>query len=97
MKAFYAEGFLFCPQSASSLRSIFKRYFEKKIDKVSGCLYNYKLSGNGILLLAPLAQLVEQLTLNQWALGSSPRWRTIKTSCTGGFLFAVKKLRRFYR
>lgn len=27
---------------------------------------------------APLAQLVEQLTLNQWAPGSSPRWRTNK-------------------
>ena len=26
---------------------------------------------------APLAQLVEQLTLNQWVLGSSPRWCTI--------------------
>ena len=28
------------------------------------------------LLHAPLAQLVEQLTLNQWVLGSSPRWCT---------------------
>ena len=27
-------------------------------------------------LYAPLAQLVEQLTLNQWVLGSSPRWCT---------------------
>ncbi len=26
---------------------------------------------------APLAQMVEQLTLNQWVRGSSPRWRTI--------------------
>ena len=26
---------------------------------------------------APLAQMVEQLTLNQWVLGSSPRWCTI--------------------
>ena len=25
---------------------------------------------------APLAQMVEQLTLNQWVLGSSPRWCT---------------------
>ena len=38
--------------------------------------------GPPILLLsrrityAPLAQLVEQLTLNQWVLGSSPRWCT---------------------
>ena len=31
-----------------------------------------------LLLLAPLAQLVEQLTLNQWVLGSSPRWCTTK-------------------
>ena len=29
------------------------------------------------LIYAPLAQLVEQLTLNQWVLGSSPRWCTI--------------------
>ena len=29
-------------------------------------------------LNAPLAQLVEQLTLNQWVLGSSPRWCTIR-------------------
>ncbi len=27
-------------------------------------------------LYAPLAQMVEQLTLNQWVLGSSPRWCT---------------------
>ena len=27
---------------------------------------------------APLAQLVEQLTLNQWVLGSSPRWCTFR-------------------
>lgn len=41
---------------------------------------------------APLAQLVEQLTLNQWVLGSSPRWRTIlffgyKTLQLQGFNF----------
>ena len=30
------------------------------------------------LIYAPLAQLVEQLTLNQWVLGSSPRWCTKK-------------------
>ena len=30
----------------------------------------------GDCLYAPLAQLVEQLTLNQWVLGSSPRWCT---------------------
>ena len=35
-----------------------------------------------------IGQLGEQLTLNQWVLGSSPRWRT-KTSdfIIGGFLF----------
>ena len=27
-------------------------------------------------MYAPLAQMVEQLTLNQWVLGSSPRWCT---------------------
>ncbi len=34
-------------------------------------MFSFEGTGN-----APLAQLVEQLTLNQWALGSSPRWRT---------------------
>ena len=29
-----------------------------------------------VLVYAPLAQMVEQLTLNQWVLGSSPRWCT---------------------
>ena len=29
-----------------------------------------------LTITAPLAQLVEQLTLNQWVLGSSPRWCT---------------------
>ena len=33
-----------------------------------------KLNKNHITLYAPLAQLVEQLTLNQWVQGSSP-WR----------------------
>ena len=31
------------------------------------------------VIFAPLAQLVEQLTLNQWAQGSSP-WRCTKTT-----------------
>ena len=34
------------------------------------------LAQPGACLYAPLAQLVEQLTLNQWVLGSSPRWCT---------------------
>ena len=34
---------------------------------------------------APLAQLVEQLTLNQWVLGSSPRW------CTTSFFLRWKE------
>ena len=43
---------------------------------------------------APLAQLVEQLTLNQWVLGSSPRRCTNKTAsifyaCC--FVFEVKR------
>ena len=38
-------------------------------------------------LYAPLAQLVEQLTLNQWVLGSSPRWCT-KFPVTGKYIFA---------
>ena len=39
------------------------------------------------LIYAPLAQLVEQLTLNQWVLGSSPRWCT-KFPVTGRYIFA---------
>ena len=47
-------------------------------------------------LYAPLAQLVEQLTLNQWALGSSPRWCTkmkdLRTvSFAGLFLRCVRR------
>ena len=34
---------------------------------------------------APLAQMVEQLTLNQWVLGSNPRW------CTTFFWTPVKR------
>ncbi len=40
---------------------------------------------------APLAQMVEQLTLNQWAQGSSP-WRCTKENreqSVHGFLFAI--------
>ena len=36
------------------------------------------LAQPGACLYAPLAQLVEQLTLNQWVLGSSPRGCTTK-------------------
>ena len=51
------------------------------------------------LAYAPLAQLVEQLTLNQWVLGSSPRWctkyRKYKPCCFGLFpLWYVWNLRR---
>ena len=51
------------------------------------------------LIYAPLAQLVEQLTLNQWVLGSSPRWctkyRKYKPCCFGLFpLWYVWNLRR---
>ena len=41
------------------------------LDKSLDLCYNIKAVRN-----APLAQLVEQLTLNQWVLGSSPRWCT---------------------
>ena len=45
-------------------------------------------------IYAPLAQLVEQLTLNQWVQGSSP-WRCTKirqTTVCGLFYFALKGL-----
>ena len=34
-------------------------------------------SDKELRLCAPIAQLVEQMTLNHWVLGSSPRGRTI--------------------
>ena len=37
-------------------------------------------------IYAPLAQLVEQLTLNQWVQGSSP-WRCTKPECFSAFGF----------
>ena len=46
------------------------------------------------LIYAPLAQLVEQLTLNQWVLGSSPRWCTKKGAVahvTAPLLFVESK------
>jgi hypothetical protein len=39
------------------------------IDRNKSSMYNKNALG-------PLAQLVEQLTLNQWVRGSSPRWVT---------------------
>ena len=39
-------------------------------------LFGFEGAGRESEKLAPLAQLVEQLTLNQWVLGSSPRRRT---------------------
>ena len=45
--------------------------FWKSLDKPLIICYN-----SYVELRAPLAQLVEQLTLNQWVLGSSPRWCT---------------------
>ena len=49
--------------------------------------------GPEFALYAPLAQLVEQLTLNQWVLGSSPRWCTKKslTENVGLFFIAITR------
>ena len=49
------------------------------------------------LIYAPLAQLVEQLTLNQWVLGSSPRWCTkecLTRKCRAFFLLLYFKKAR---
>ena len=48
-----------------------RKNLKKALDKRRKVWYNIRVEGN-----APLAQLVEQLTLNQWVLGSSPRWCT---------------------
>ena len=40
-------------------------------------------SDKELQLCAPIAQLVEQMTLNHWVLGSSPRGRTIFEFNTG--------------
>ena len=45
----------------------------------AGCA-NHSLESENLGKHALLAQLVEQLTLNQRVLGSSPRWRTKKKS-----------------
>ena len=45
------------------------------------------LAQPGACLYAPLAQLVEQLTLNQWVLGSSPRWCTTNSLTVSVGLF----------
>ncbi len=42
-------------------------------------------SDKELQLCAPIAQLVEQMTLNHWVLGSSPRGRTIFEFNTGNF------------
>ena len=53
-----------------------------------GCLKeNTYLCNRKSEMNALLAQLVEQLTLNQWVLGSSPRWCT-KFPVTGRYIFA---------
>ena len=49
---------------------VFKEKWVLPLDKTELICYNF------IIANAPLAQLVEQLTLNQWVLGSSPRWCT---------------------
>ena len=41
--------------------------------------YNYTIS---------IDRLGEQLTLNQWVLGSSPRWRTKEKPCWKAGLFS---------
>ena len=52
------------------------------------------LAQPGACLYAPLAQLVEQLTLNQWVLGSSPRWCTkecLTRKCEAFFYCSISR------
>ena len=51
-------------------------------------------SDKELQLCAPIAQLVEQMTLNHWVLGSSPRGRTIFEFNTGSFIGVFLCLRR---
>jgi len=39
--------------------------------------------------------LAEQLTLNQWVLGSSPKWITTETTIYGGFFLFIPKYGNF--
>ena len=82
LQVLIGRGFSFCFFSEISpsfiahfvrqeLLKIKKRNLEKSLDKSVKIWYNKQVIRN-----APLAQLVEQLTLNQWVLGSSPRWCT---------------------
>ena len=47
-----------------------------KLGKLERVVRLFSFEGAKATQYAPLAQLVEQLTLNQWVLGSSPRWCT---------------------
>ena len=47
-----------------------------KLGKLERVVRLFSFEGAKSIPYAPLAQLVEQLTLNQWVLGSSPRWCT---------------------
>ena len=49
------------------------------------------------VIFAPLAQLVEQLTLNQWVLGSSPRRRTMYMNAAAFYIRARGPLVKWLR
>ena len=67
---------------------------KRTIDKMTKKDYNENVRNKH----APLAQLVEQLTLNQMVGGSNPLWRTIKTTTCiyfykikcGGYFFVLR-------
>ena len=51
----------------------------------------------GVSHYPPLAQLVEQLTLNQWVLGSSPRRRTMYMNAAAFYIRARGPLVKWLR
>ena len=85
----YVSPFLHCSILRTSMQNEHFRYalrshlFPCRTQKLSSssptilCGRLHGKIGFADLEYAPLAQMVEQLTLNQWVLGSSPRWCTI--------------------
>ena len=63
-----------CLKSKQTIECL-ENKIKKTLDRSVFFIYNYFCCTDGtdkLISFAPLAQLVEQLTLNQWAYGSSP-------------------------
>ena len=68
----YVPDYLYTSQIRTKLVNHWVEKFRKEFWKWA--VYGIKVSARFVPTFAPLAQLVEQLTLNQWVPGSNP-WR----------------------